>query len=432
MGVFLLVLLATSAALLSFVPSNDELVAKAEARLTAALGVKVMIAAVDWKMLPVPVLIAEGVTIASPRPITVRHLALYPSFSALMHKKISIVRADIDGAVVPQPSLPILVKGVTGGEGGEGDQNNGSDESGFVLAALPLSRFVFRDVSWISRSGIAVIYEGEIDFDEAWRPRNVDLRRPGFKPAAELALARQGVQDRWTVRINVGGGTLNGEAELQTLADGKMRLNGKLKPVGIEVSSALAAFNRRPVVAGNLSGETTFSARGASVSELAQSLRTVTPFVMGRSKILRFDLDKAISTGGKEHAGQTPLDGITGTLETQNTPDGMITDFKNIKTKSGTLSASGDAKVFNQRINAEFAVDIVEGVIGVPLKVTGPVNNISVSVPNAAVAGAVVGTAILPGVGTALGARLGAAMGKIFGTGPDAPKPPVPAPKPSR
>ena len=237
------------------------------------------------------------------------------------------------------------------------------------------------------------------------------------------------VQDRWTVSANVGGGTLNGDMQLQTAAGGKMHLAGKLKSVGVEVASALQAFNRRPAVAGKASGITTLSANGITIFQLAQSLKTVTPFVMGPSTILRFNLDKAISTGGKEHAGKTPLEGITGTLETQNTPDGMITYFNDVETKSGSLSASGKAKLFNRHIDAEFAVDVVKGVVGVPLKVTGPVDHITVSVPNGAIAGAVVGTAILPGVGTAIGARLGAAIGKIFGSDPDRQKSPASAPR---
>ena len=426
LGIALLVLFGLGVALLSLMPSNVELATRAETRLTAALGVKVTIGALAWKVLPEPVLIIGSVAIASSQPITIKHLTLYPSLSALIDKKIKIVRADMEGAVVPQVSLPILFGARAGSSGSAGDD---SFENSLALADIPLLNFVFRDVAWISRSGIAVIYDGEVNFDEGWRPRTAELRRPGFKPATDLALARQGTEDRWAVRANVGGGTLNGNAQLQTLVGGKMQLNGRLKPAGIEVSSALAAVNRRPAVAGKLSGETTYSARGAGVFELAQSLKTVTPFIMGSSKILRFDLDKAIRTGGRDHAGQTPLDGITGTLETQNTPNGMIIGFKSIETKSGALSASGDAKLFNQRINAEFSVDIVKGVIGVPLKITGPVNDISVSAPNGAIAGAVVGTALLPGVGTALGARLGAAIGKVFSTGPDTPKSKVPAPK---
>ena len=96
----------------------------------------------------------------------------------------------------------------------------------------------------------------------------------------------------------------------------------------------------------------------------------------------------------------------------------MVVDYSKIKASSGALSASGKARVANRHIDAEFAVDLVKGVVGVPLKITGPLEQVRVSVPASAVAGAVVGTAVLPGIGTAIGARIGAAIGQLFGAKP--------------
>ena len=128
---------------------------------------------------------------------------------------------------------------------------------------------------------------------------------------------------------------------------------------------------------------------------------------------------------GKVHAGKSPLDSITGQLDTQNTPDGMVVDFSRIKATSGALSASGKARVVNSRIDAEFAVDLVDGLVGVPLKISGPLAQVQVqvSVPASAVAGAVIGTTVVPGIGTAIGARIGSAIGLIFGSKPAGKRP---------
>jgi phage tail tape-measure protein len=67
--------------------------------------------------------------------------------------------------------------------------------------------------------------------------------------------------------------------------------------------------------------------------------------------------------------------------------------------------------------------------VGVPLKVSGPLGQVQVSVPAGAVAGAALGTAVLPGIGTAIGARIGAAMGRIFESAPADQKSPAPARK---
>lgn len=193
-----------------------------------------------------------------------------------------------------------------------------------------------------------------------------------------------------------------------------LRLTGKLQPRNIEAASALEAFKRRSIVAGKVSGETTLSANGATVAELARSLHPTTAFTMAPATLLRFDLDKAVRSVGREHAGKTPLDAITRQIDTQNTPQGMVVDCSRIKTSSGALSASGKARVANRRIEAEFAVDLVDGVVGVPIKLSGPVEQVQVSVPASALAGAVVGTAVLPGIGTAIGARIGGCPGPDF------------------
>ena len=399
----------------SLIPSDEELARRAAAEVGAALGVPVNIGALHWHLLPSPVVEIEDAATSQPQPLQVKKLAAYLNTAALWQRRLKVDRAVLQGAVVPQLSLRSL---------GREDQAAGTGKpGGFSIDEIPLAHFEFRDVTWISRRGNHIVYDGEVDFDARWRPRTAQLRRPQVTPVTDLTLTRQGQDDRWDVRANVGGGTANGQVQLASGSGDAMRLTGKLEPRGIELYSTLHAFNRRSIVAGKASGETTLSAKGDSPRELAQSLHTTTSFTMGRSTLLRFDLGKAIRTVGKDHAGETPLDSITGQLDTQNTPEGMVVDFSRIKAASGVLSASGKARVGNQHIDAVFAVDLVKGVVGIPLKISGPLDQVQVSVPASAVAGAVAGTAVLPGIGTAIGARIGAAIGQIFGTKP-AGKPP--------
>ena len=404
-----------------YIPSDEKLARMASSKLSQTLGVTATVGAVSWHLLPVPVILVDEVSIAQPDPITVKHLALYPKLGALWRKSIQFERAELDGANVPQKSF--------GGidVGGPTDKGQDAARRGLHLDELPLKRFVFKNITWISRTNVAVLYEGEVNFDPAWRPRSAQMRRPGAATAADIGLTRLGQEDRWTTKINVGGGTANGELQLASRSSGRMGLSGKLQVRNVEVASALQAFNRRSLLSGKAQGEATLSAQGETAADLARSLQTQTPFSMGKSTLLRFDLDKAIRTIGKDHSGQTDLDTVTGLLATQNTAEGMVIDFKGIKVKSGSLSAAGDARLFNRVIDAEFAVDLVDGVVGVPLKVTGPLSKVTVSVPASAVAGAAVGTAILPVIGTAIGARIGAAIGRIFGsstTGVDKAAPP--------
>ncbi len=394
----------------SLLPSDEEIATTAAAKLSDALGADVRVGAVQWQVFPSPAVMVQDVSIARPQPITLKSLVLYPELGALWRRHVKFSQVTLAGAVVPQMSL----RGLGTGRTAQGDTGQ------WTVDPLPLARFVFSDVTWISRRGIPVIYDGEVDFDMNWRPRTAALRRPGITPPAELVLNRSGDEDRWAVDIKVGDGTVNGQVSLQELVGGRLKLSGRLKPDKVEVSSALEAFNRRPAVSGRASGDSTLSAEGDTLLDLAQSLNTKTPFVMGPGKLLRFDLDKAVRSIGRDYSGQTPLDSVTGLLETQNTPEGMVSYFRDIRAKSGALSASGNARLFNRQIEAEFAVDLVDGIVGVPLKVSGPTTDVKVSVPPGAVAGAVVGTAVLPGIGTAIGARIGATLGKIFGPTPAA------------
>ncbi|MES2688165.1 MAG: glycine zipper domain-containing protein [Pseudomonadota bacterium] len=414
-GVLLALLVAAWLALVWLLPSDEELAAKASVELEARLGVPVTVGALGWRLFPVPVVVVRDVATRQTPAITIKKLTVHPSLPALIDGRLQFDSADLDGAVLPQLSLRALDKG-------PGVAQANPD-------ATVLGRLVFRDVTWISRRGMAVVFDGEVDFDPAWRPRQAQLRRPGVQPVTDLRLTRQGQEDRWTTEIRVGGGTADGEVEIKTREKGRLRLEGTLKPQGVEVANAMAAFNRNSVISGQASGDTSLLADGDTVGELAQSLHTKTIFSMRGATLLRFDLDKAVRSVGREYAGQTPLDTVTGQMDTQNTPQGMVVTYTGVKATSGALTASGQARIANRQIDSEFAVDLVDGVVGVPLKVSGPFENVKVSAPAGAVAGAVVGTAVLPGIGTAIGARIGATLGKIFGAEPDPIKGAAPPPK---
>ena len=406
LGLFLGVAALLWIVIASLIPTDEALAKRAAAELERALGVKVSVGALHWQLRPVPALMIEDIATLQPQPIVIKQLTVNLNPAALLRRRVRVDSAEIAGAVVPQLSLRALNAGPGGGL------------VDLSAADVPLPHLVFRDVSWITRYGVAIVFAGEVDFDAGWRPRQAQLRRPGVAPATELSLTRQGQEQRWAVRIKLGGGSADGELQLQTRAGGRLQLDGKLQPRDVEVAGALSAFNRRPILSGKASGETALSASGETLGQLAQSLHTQTAFSMGRAALLHFDLDKALRSAGQAHAGQTPLTAVSGQLATQNTPQGMTVTLSNVKAKSGVFSATGKGKLAQRQLDAEFAVDLVDGVVGVPLRLSGPLDHVKVSVPPGAWAGAAVGTALLPGVGTAIGARVGATLGQLFSPAP--------------
>ena len=170
-----------------------------------------------------------------------------------------------------------------------------------------------------------------------------------------------------------------------------------------------------PKASGTSAGATKPETQGDNPGEMVRRLHTRTRFTVKPATLKGFDLAKAVSTAGADRSGQTVFDELTGTLDTQSGEDGIRLRYSGLQARSGLLTASGSATVFNRRLNGEAAVDLVDGVGGVPFKLAGTLDNPELWLTGGALAGAAVGTAVLPGVGTAIGARIGQQVEKLFG-----------------
>ena len=180
---------------LSLIPKDEELARRAAARLTEVSGVPVTVGALQWRVLPTPSVVLQNVVTEQSRPIELNRVTMYFELGALLQRRVKADRVLLEGATVPQLSLRALAKTV-GADAAPPTQRLAVDE-------LPLARFEFRDVTWLTRRGLALVYEGEVDFDAHWRPRTGQLRRPGVAPAADLTITREGQEDRWATRINL-------------------------------------------------------------------------------------------------------------------------------------------------------------------------------------------------------------------------------------
>lgn len=373
-------------------PGDAEITARLVAEAGKRLGVEVTIGSTHWELLPWPVLVVNDFRTRQAQPIVIGQLTARLKARSLLDRKLALDHIAIRDAVFPRNSVRAF-RGKTI-----------ADKPG-TSGGLSLDRFVFRNATWIYYSGVAVAYDGEIEFDADWRPRHAELRRPGAGTPFTLKLTREGDADRWQARIHVGGGTLHGDVALESEAGGAMRLRGRLVPRDIEVASAVSTFNRRSPVSGKGSGQTVLSAAGKSAGELARSLRTSTRFSISPATVLRFDLDKAISTLGKQRAGQTELQELTGQLDTQNTEEGMRAVYTELKARSGQYSAAGEVTIYRRQVEASGTLHFAEGGGAVPFTVSGPVEKPRASVSPVAVAGAAVRNA---------GSRIADAFRRIF------------------
>lgn len=404
-----------------WLPSEPELAARLAQQAEAALGVGVRVGALDWRLLPRPALELRDLATDQQRPLQLRRVLLQPRLLPLLAGRVELHSLELDGGTVDQRALRELGRGAS----------QEKDRKQKATPAIELDRLAIRDLTWVSHSGVPVVYAGDLAFDAGLQLREARFWRPGLEPVAELRITREAPApdastQRFSLRARLAGGSADGEATLRSAADGQLHLQGELAPRGVELQQALAAFNRSSPVGGKADGQTRLSAAGENPLALVQRLHTATRFTVRPATLLRFDLERAVDTLGREHQGQTRLDLLEGQVETQNTPgQGMEIRFTDIRAQAGALTASGSARLHQRRLQAKAAVDVVDGVVGLPMTVQGPLGELQVQVSKAPAIGAAAGTVVLPGIGTAIGA----AIGRLLGGDEDTPEAPSPAPR---
>ena len=393
---------ALALAYVKLVPTDQELTEQIRSQAEARLGVEVALRSAHLQLWPNAELVIEEASTVQPQPIRIKRLVAQPRLAALLRGQVDLEEVSIDGAVLPQRSLGALRMRPAPREQGN---------------AVQVARINFRDTIWITRNGTPLEFEGSMQFGPGWQLRDAEVVRPGVRPVTRIALTPAG-DEHWKVRLEVGGGSADGEIALKAGSNGALVLSGQLAPRNIDVAPALSSFKRHSAVSGKASGRTELSSSGNNIGELARALHTRTSFSVAAASLKHIDVDKAIRSFGKDRAGQTPLQSLTGQMDTQNTADGMVVRFTGLQAKGDTFSAKGEATIADRHVNGAMTVDLVGGLIGVPLKISGPLTQPQVTVPASAVAGAtagaVIGTAVLPGIGTAIGASVGAAIGKLF------------------
>lgn len=413
-------LLGGLAWLASRLPSDEELAANLAERFEQASGVPLRIGAAHWALRPRPVVVLEDVATSQSPPITVRRIVVQPRLGALRARRLAIRAIEVEGAVLPHESVRAFRGRV------QARDLAPALAGAWTLADVPLEALHLRDVAWVGRRGIALAYDADVVFDRGWRPREAAVWRPGVSPAARLRLEREatgGDADdatapaRWRTLIDVGGGTWNGQTELHTLDDGRLRITAQLQPRGVDVAGMVGAFERRAAVQGRFDGDTELRTEGRDVGALVRGLHTRTRFRLAPATLEGFDLARVVRTAGAERSGRTVLDELTGTLVTEATDDGIRLRYTGLQARSGVLTARGNATVLNRRLEGVAAIDLVEGIVGVPFALGGTLDAPRLSLSDGALAGAAVGTAVLPGAGTALGARIGQQVEKLLGGG---------------
>jgi len=408
---------------LHFWTGSDGFRQRIEREAGAALGVPVRLARVTVAMWPLPAVALEGLEIQARPVLTLERVEARPAWSALVVGRLEVSTLLVRKAVLPQAALVMLaarlqdpardapLPGAEAAPAPEGEAPN--------LGWLPRS-VVLDDVTWVNEQGrgTTVVASARLDEDGWPAAADVEVTGGGLLGTTARLQREPGGSTAWTLKMNVGGGTVQGPLRvgLPVAGHAKARelvFEGSLQTRGVEVSALTAPS--RPLT-GRVDADTTLSARidpRGSTAAIPGALRTQTRFTVQGAVLQGLDLANAVATVGLSRGGLTQLDTLSGQVSTR----GQTIVLSELVAKSGVLSATGEVTVAPSRaLSGRVRVDLTRGasggVVSVPLAVGGTLDDPSVTLTRAALLGAAIGTAILPGVGTGAGANLGERIGE--------------------
>ncbi len=435
----LMLLLAAVAFTLHRWIATDDFRQRVEREASVALGVPVALGGLAVDVWPLPALALSGIEVKTTAPLTVSRVEVRPLWRPMLSGRLEVATLLVRRAVIPQQGVDAVMLAMqkkktdtaVGRKDGKSAAPPPADPSGglAITAFLP-RRTVLDDVTWVSAAGARTTVQAEARLGADGLPDNASFKLlkgnlQGLQAtlvrkdaAADLAAAGH----EWALKVDVGGGTVEGPLGLQRMpgAEGRPEsavwvLKGQLKTRGVEVS-ALTAPSK--TLTGLLDATTTLQGRAASTGALAEALQTQTTFTVRHAVLDGIDLAKAVQTVGMSRGGQTRIDTLAGQVATQ----GKAAQLSNLVASSGALSATGNvaispAKALSGRVTVAVAGDskigsALGGAVGVPLTVGGTIDKPEVSLSRSALVGAAIGTALLPGVGTGAGVNLGDRVGE--------------------
>lgn len=209
-----------------------------------------------------------------------------------------------------------------------------------------------------------------------------------------------------SIDIALYGGKITGEANLNWAKNWK--LNGKLHVDHLAVAQPSRIVSNAVYLSGNLFADGNFSSSAKQAGNLSEQLKTNFKFKVNNGVLHGLDLVRiaSILIKQKQGGGETQFDAFSGELNST----GKQYHLRNLNISSGLLSATGQVKVKpNKDLDGRMTVDVKNsmGLAEIPLDVSGTVSSPMVLPNKAALAGAIAGSAVLPGVGTSIGMKAG-------------------------
>jgi hypothetical protein len=429
----LLVACAALAALTAAVPwlvPVSGFIPTVEAVASKRLGIPVQVGELRVALLPLPHVTAEAVTLGDPELGQVARIRVWPRLSQLLSDPIVIREVRLEGAVVTQD----LAAGLLALPPSEGPRRTRVERVVLERGELRLRAATLHEVS------------AEVDLDddgrilgiqadsarklriharpEAGQRWTLDIAAINWTPPAGPAilfdridasatLDREGIETRDLV-ARMYGGSVSGAVAVGWKPVWTIGGDPVVEGVRLQPLAALVANNRS--ISGRLAAQPRFDLRARRASDLLASLTVTSEFVVEDGTLHKVDLVAAARSplAAKPASGETRFDELSGHLEI----DAQGYHFSGLKVASGLLRATGEVSVGrDQRLEGRIDAELrgTASLLTVPLNVSGTTQDPSVTPNKTALAGAVAGSVLLPGIGTAIGLKAGQLTDRLFG-----------------
>ncbi len=410
--------------------ATDDFRHRVQAQATDVLGREVRLGALAVDVWPVPAVALNQVEIATQPVIRIERVEVRPVLAALLSGRLELSTLLVRRADVSQAGVDDLLAarqtgkvakarqphaGTTGGSGARA----ASPQADVVQVLVP-RRVVLDAATWRSGNGAATTFNADARLDPLGLPDTLSVTLlAGSLQGTRLSLQRDRAKADWDVDMAIAGGTVKGKLQLPQHAGQKfpVELTGQLDTRNVALGVLMRAqhleqggdsASSRAAMSGKLEVTTRFEARSPDWGGLIAGLQSESRFVVHQAVVHGIDLARAVRSVGLSRGGVTRLDSLAGQVRTR----GRSVELRNLVASSGNLSAGGYVTIspdrrLQGRVDVNLGEKMLGKAVGVPLQVEGTLDKPELRLTRAALAGAAIGTLILPGVGTGAGAALG-------------------------
>ena len=431
-----LVLLLAVAAAVPFFVTLDDYIPRIEKEASAKLKEPVTVKSIKFGMLPLPHITVDGIAVGKTEDVKLGKVTVTPALSSLFAATKVIKSIELKSLVLTQKAIDkIPVWSKADGAKSPDQPPLARIESIRLDDALvkfdkstfgPFDARVSLDSKGEPVEALITTQDGKLKVSVKPDKSNylLDAAAKNWKspvgPAIEFdELIIKGVAtlhnaDFSQISAKLYGGTVNGKG---TAAWQKgLQVKGNFDINQVELKSLVPLVSPGTKMSGRLNAKPVFSAAAADAGQILGALHLETPFNVQNGVLHGVDIQKAATSLIKkgDGGGETHFDQLSGHL----VRDRRAHQFTQLKISSGALAADGNVNIspkqeLSGKVNAQ--VKALGTSAGVPLNVTGTVQSPMLYPSAGTMAGAAIGTVLMPGVGTGLGVKAGQAIENLFG-----------------